>query len=922
MNLDPPDNRLSSAVRRLAPYLWAIIAVTVALAVRAALTPFLGDAFPFGTLGIAIFVAAYLGGLGPTLLATLLSSLAALYLFIEPFHSLAGASPTARLGTILFALTGVATGLLGEARLRAHRKGRESIQTAEKEAARAEQEALRAEEESARAEEEMLHAEEEAARAEQESRRAARESERIERILSSIGDAFMVLDRNWTITYMNERAAALTGKKPADYVGRNHWEAFPESRGTPFEQAYRRAANGPYSVQVEAYYPPIDKWLQVTAYPSDEGLTVLSQDVSDRVRAHEATARLAAIVTSSEDAIIGKTLDGTITSWNTAAENIFGYTAAEMIGGSIYRLIPPELHDSERDLLQRIARGEPVEFSEALRIRKDGGRIYIAVSVSPIRDTAGKVIGASSIKRDITAVKRIHAALATESARSRELAQALDVSQAMIRDLAGRITYWSSGDARLYGWSVSEALGRISHELLRTEFPQPLDEIISSLNGQGRWDGELIHTAKDGRRVHVASQWILRRGAEDESPKIIEVSTDVTARRQAEERLRQSERMEVVGQLAGGVAHEANNQMTVVLGAANFLLSRSDLPDEARKDLEYIREAAERTAGITAQLLAFSRRQLVQARVLDLDEAIQGLDGMLRRALGGRSQFLLQLKGNARVKVDPGQLAQVLLNLVLNARDAMPLGGRLTVETSTTQLTEHYARQRPGIAIHPGSYAVIAVSDSGHGMSAETLGRIFEPFFTTKPIGKGTGLGLATVYGIVKQAGGYVWAYSELGQGTTFKVYLPLEAESAEPTSAAPAPLTASGEMVLLVEDDSVVRHMTGRALREYGYRVVEADGGHQALEALKRNHLDVALLISDVVLPGMDGPDLARRASELRPGLPVLFISGYTDEDVVRRGLVEAGHPFLQKPFTPEALVTAVADLLKRCRLAAAERA
>ena len=232
-----------------------------------------------------------------------------------------------------------------------------------------------------------------------------------------------------------------------------------------------------------------------------------------------------------------------------------------------------------------------------------------------------------------------------------------------------------------------------------------------------------------------------------------------------------------MGQLAGGVAHEANNQMTVVLGAASFLLGRRDLPAEARKDLEYIREAAERTAGITGQLLAFSRRQIVQTRVLDLDETVQGLEGVLRRALGERSTLVLQLRAGGRVKADSGQLAQVLLNLVLNSRDAMPLGGVVTVETRLTELTEAYARQRPSEGIHPGRYAVLSVSDTGHGMTLETLNRLFEPFYTTKPIGQGTGLGLATVHGIVKQSGGYVWVYSEVGQGTTFKVYLPLAAD-------------------------------------------------------------------------------------------------------------------------------------------------
>jgi PAS domain S-box-containing protein len=900
-------------------YLWAVVVVALGVALRSALTPVLGLAFPFITLFPAIFVVAYIGGFGPTLLATILSVLAAVYLFVNPLHSLALGDPAAQVGASLFILSGIATGWLGEGWLQANRRAEEAASRAEIEAARAEQEALRAEEETARAEEETLRAEEEAARAEQETQRAARESERVESILSSITDAFTVLDRDWNITYMNERAAALTGRRPTDYIGRNHWEAFPESVGGPFDQAYRRAATLRHEVRVEAYYPPIDKWLQATAYPLPEGLTIVAQDVTDRVRAQEATARLAAIVESSEDAVIGKQLDGTVTSWNAAAEHIFGYSADEMVGQSIYRLIPPELHAVETEVLHRVARGEPVEFAEAERIRKDGQHIFIALTVSPIRDGSGRVVGVSSIKRDITTQKNTRAALAAESARSRELAQALDASQAMVRQLDGRITYWSSGSARLYGWSVSEALGRLSHELLRTELPLPLDEIHAAMQARGRWEGEVTHLAKDGHRVHVASQWILRRGRGEESPSVIEVNTDVTAQRLVDEQARQSDRLEVVGQLAGGVAHEANNQMTVILGAASFLLGRRDLPEEARKDLEYVREAAERTAAITGQLLVFSRRQVVQPKVLDLDETVQGLEGVLRRALGERSSLILQLRAGGRVRADPGQLAQVLLNLVLNSRDAMPLGGVVTVESRATELTEAYTRQRPGELIRPGPYAVLSVSDTGFGMSRETLNRIFEPFYTTKRMGQGTGLGLATVHGIVKQSGGYAWVYSEVGHGTTFKVYLPLDAEPVQPGKPSLPPVRATGQTILLVEDEPAVRHMTSRVLQEYGYGVMEASGGHQALGVIERSEGSIDLLVTDVILPGMDGAELARRATELQPQLGVLFVSGYTDEEIVRRGLLDAGRPFLQKPFTPEALVSQIAELLKQRAVALA---
>ncbi|HET6837588.1 MAG TPA: PAS domain S-box protein, partial [Gemmatimonadales bacterium] len=588
---------------------------------------------------------------------------------------------------------------------------------------------------------------------------------------------------------------------------------------------------------------------------------------------------------------------------------------SEMVGSSIFRLVPPELHDAEWEVIRHVARGEPVEAQEVERIRKDGQRITISLTVSPIRDSSGKIVGASSIKRDITAQKSTQAALEMESARSRELAQALDVAQAMMRGLDGRITYWSSGSTRLYGYSAAEALGRVSHELLKSEFPIPLDEIRAILQANGRWEGELVHVGKDGRRVHTASQWILRRGRASEPASVIEVNTDVTAQRLIEERVRQTERMEVVGQLAGGVAHEANNQMTVVLGAASFLLSRSDLPEIARKDVEYIREAAERTAAITAQLLAFSRRQVLQTRVFDLDEAVQGLEGVLRRALGERSTLVLQLRAHGLIKADPGQLAQVLLNLVLNSRDAMPLGGRVSIETRLTELTEAYAQQHPGIIIRPGPYAVLSVSDTGHGMGPDTLSRLFEPFYTTKPLGKGTGLGLATVYGIVKQSGGYVWAYSEVGQGTTFKVYLPVDEASAPTEPPSPAPILHGAGTILLIEDEPGVRLMTSRSLQEYGYGVVEASGGHQALGVLEREDGHIDLLVTDVILPGMDGPELARRAAELQPELPVLFISGYTDDEIMRRGLLREGQPFLQKPFTPEALAEKVGLLLNNRR-------
>ena len=424
----------------------------------------------------------------------------------------------------------------------------------------------------------------------------------------------------------------------------------------------------------------------------------------------------------------------------------------------------------------------------------------------------------------------------------------------------------------------------------------------------------------DGRVRWIADQGRVGRDARGKPVYLTGVCMDVTERRSSEERLRQSHRMESVGRLAGGVAHETNNQMSVVLGAASFVLGRSDIPEAVRADVEHIRKAAERTSSVTAQLLAFSRRQILRPVPLELNGLVKSWDGVLRRIMGEDCTVLLRPgDGVGAIQADPGQLEQVLLNLALNARDAMPRGGTLTVETFVAELTTEYARRHAGVAMRAGYYAVLAVSDTGHGMDRDTLGHVFEPFFTTKGVGHGTGLGLSTVYGIVKQSDGYVWAYSEPGRGSTFKIYLPLTGKKDAPGTAAPDPAPVRpgrGESVLLVEDDDGVRRMTRRALEEGGYRVLEAANGLDALALLTSTSGRIGLVLTDVVMPGMSGRDLADRIVELRPGTPVLFTSGYTDGEIVRRGLLDPEAAFIQKPFGPDAIVRIVRERLEGASL------
>jgi CheY-like chemotaxis protein len=354
--------------------------------------------------------------------------------------------------------------------------------------------------------------------------------------------------------------------------------------------------------------------------------------------------------------------------------------------------------------------------------------------------------------------------------------------------------------------------------------------------------------------------------------------------------------------------------MSVVLGSAHFILRRSDVPEAVRADVEFIQKAAERTAAITAQLLAFSRRQVLKPKVLNLNLLLENWEPVLRRVMGEDRGVRFKLSPElGPVRADPGQLEQVLLNLALNARDAMPRGGKITVETFQTELTGVYSRQRPSTAIRPGKYVVLAVSDTGHGMDKETINHIFEPFFTTKGPGQGSGLGLSTVYGIVKQSDGYVWVYSEPGQGTTFKVYLPVTSEGQVPGDevTSPTPVT-TGDHLLVVEDEAPVRIMMKRALEEAGYGVLDASGAGEALDLARHAPEKISLLLTDVVMPGRNGRELAEDIEQLFPGIPVLFTSGYTDSEIERRGLLCPGAAFIQKPLSPAALVRAVREQLE----------
>jgi signal transduction histidine kinase/CheY-like chemotaxis protein len=401
------------------------------------------------------------------------------------------------------------------------------------------------------------------------------------------------------------------------------------------------------------------------------------------------------------------------------------------------------------------------------------------------------------------------------------------------------------------------------------------------------------------------------KGSSGETEGVGTVVLETTERRQLEEQLLRAQKMEAVGRLAGGIAHDFNNILTAIKSYSELLIEDMGSGKGRVEDVREIREAADRAANLTRQLLAFSRQQMLTPRVLDLNSTVRDLKSMLDRLLGADIEIKTRLAADiGLITADPGQVEQVLVNLVVNASDAMPDGGRIDVETANIELNDEYARTH--VATPPGPYVMLSVSDTGHGMTRDTQARVFEPFFTTKEKGKGTGLGLSTVYGIVKQSGGSIWVYSEPGRGTTFKIYLPRVNAEAD-AHAAPSVKNGKGgtETILLVEDEYAVRDVAGRILRRLGYTVVEASNGTEAMRQLTEDGFEFDLIVTDIVMPEMGGPELARRVREWSPDARILFTSGYTEDAVLRRNFLDPGAEFVEKPFTPARLAQRAREVL-----------
>lgn len=516
---------------------------------------------------------------------------------------------------------------------------------------------------------------------------------------------------------------------------------------------------------------------------------------------------------------------------------------------------------------------------------------------------------------DRAARRRAEEAVRTSEARYRALFEASPLPMWVFEEGSLRFAAVNQAAVDHYGYGREEFARMTIEDIRPPEDRLKLHDHLANL--AERAFGQIWqHRKKDGTVIHVAVS--ARDLAYEGRPARIVLAHDVTDRvraeealRRTEEQLRQAQKLEAIGSLAGGIAHDFNNMLSIILSYASLIIDGLKQGDPIASDVGEIRRAAERAAEMTRQLLAFSRKQMLSPRVIDLNRALGGMEKMLRRLVGESVEVSFHMApGLGRVLADPSQIEQVVMNLVVNARDAMPDGGAVTLETTNVELDEAYAAEHVGVA--PGPYVMLAVTDTGTGMDRETRTRIFEPFFTTKELGKGTGLGLSTVFGIVKQSGGHIWVYSEVGRGTTFKVYLPLSerAEEGVPETVAPTGLRGN-ETVLVVEDDDQLRTLTRTLLRRSGYQVIDAQNGGEALIVCEQHRGKIHLLVTDVVMPRMSGRQVAERLRAIRPDMRVLFMSGYTENAIVRQGVLDAGIAFLPKPITPEALLRKVREVL-----------
>jgi len=865
-------------------------------------------------------------------------------------------------------------------------------------------------------------------------------------IIANAMDAIITTDEDENITIFNAAAERMfectaqeaLGQKldrfiPARFRGKHseHIRKFGEGATTSRPMGGTRAISG---LRVHGEEFPLEASISHSEIDGKKSFTVILRDISERKRAEELIQRFAAIIKYSDDAIISKTLEGTITSWNPAAEKMFGYTEAEILGQSVRIIFPPDRYREEDEILARIKRGEHVRHYETVRVRKDGSLIHVSATMSPLKDCEGKIVGISKILRDITEWKKSEQqlkllgncianindiVLVTEAEpldesgprivfaneamermtgysrvemmgrsprvfqsdktdrevlkeiqqamerrkpirrqiinrakdgaeywmdldlspifdgtgrcthfvgiqrdvtelnrvihRIEEQAALLDQTQdaILVQDLEGRILFWNKGAERMYGWTSHEAVGRNVGELIYADAAK-FQEANASAIQKGEWSGELRHRTNNGQELSIEGRWSLVRDKEGCPKSVLAVNTDITEKKKIESQFMRAQRMESIGILAGGIAHDLNNILAPIVLSLD-ILKTSVADPESQTILETIEASARRGTDIVQQVLSFARGTEGQRVAIQPRYLLKDLERIVKDTFPKDMRLHLALPEEIwTIMGDPTQVHQILLNLCVNARDAMPSGGTLTISAENRVLDEQYVAMN--MEAKPGPYVALCVTDSGVGIAPEIIDNIFEPFFTTKEMGKGTGLGLSTVMAIVKSHGGFINVYSEVGIGTSFKIYLPAEnkPEGAADESSEKASLPrGQGETILVVDDESSILTITGQTLQAFGYRVLTASNGAEAVAIYAQHQDEVAVVLTDMAMPVMDGPTTIYALLKINPALKIVAASGlYANSGVAKATNAGVKH-FISKPYTAAVLLNTLQDIL-----------
>ena len=751
----------------------------------------------------------------------------------------------------------------------------------------------------------------------------------VDNIIGSMRDVLIVVDSDMKIRTVNKATCELLGYKEKEIIGEPVEIIFAETEILLKEKKLEKLIEEGEVKNFETSFRTKDSRNIPVLFSSSvmkdkDGkmirLVCTGRDVTERKQTEEALLNAAQQWRTTFDGISDMVClldpEGKILRCNNAMAGFLKKPFSDIIGRTHWEIV--------------YGTTAPIQECPVMRMRETHRRQtailpindrWFNIAVDPLLDETGGLIGAVHIMSDITDHKQAEEALRRSEEKYRTILENIEEGYFEV-DIAGNFTFFNDSICRIWGYPKEELMGMNDRQYTDQGNAKKLFQAFNKVYRTGEpareFDWEIIR--KDGTKKYIEASVSLQKDPSGKPMGFRGVIRDITERKQTEEEMaavqeqfRQSQKMEAVGQLAGGIAHDFNNLLTVIHGYSELILTSLDENSRLRQDVREIIHASERASSLTRQLLAFSRKQILQPKVLDLNAHVSNMDKMLRRMIGENIELMTLLaKDLGRTKADPGQIEQVILNLAVNARDAMLNGGKLTIETANIELDENYTRSHIGVT--PGHYVMLSVSDTGVGIAREVKERIFEPFFTTKEKGKGTGLGLSTVFGIIQQSGGNIWVYSEPGLGTTFKIYLPRieeDTESLKPSAVSTKSLQGS-ETILLVEDEEIVRKLACTILQKNGYEVLEAPNGEEALRIVQgQNGNPIHLLVTDVVMPGMSGRQLADRLERVRPGTKVLFMSGYTDDTIVHHGVLDPGIAYIQKPFTPDALASKVRDIL-----------